>query len=95
MHKLFLAIAIALLFSACGSKSAFDDVVYESDKTMESLRFNSGGTVTEMNAGVKIGEFAYKIDGDKIKIDGVDTPFTLKKDGSIDGGVMHGNFIKK
>ncbi|MEM8519070.1 hypothetical protein [Janthinobacterium sp. CAN_S7] len=92
MNKLFL-LAIALLLSACESKSNFDGV-YESDKTMESFTF-SNGHVTEMVSGVKIGVFPYKIEGNKIKIDGVDITFILENDGSIDGGVMHGKFTKK
>lgn len=91
MKKIFL-LSIVLLLSACGSKI---EGTYVSDRTLESLTFKSNGTVTEMIADMKVGDFPYQVNGDQIKIDGLTTSFILKKDGSIDGGIIHGRFTKK
>jgi hypothetical protein len=90
MHWLVLP----LLLSACGSGSGIEGT-YKSDKTMESITFHSNGMVTEMNAGVVIGEFQYKLMGNQLQIEGSDKPFIVNADGSIDGGRMHGTFTKK
>jgi outer membrane lipopolysaccharide assembly protein LptE/RlpB len=90
MKNIFL-LAVVLLLSACGAKLTG---VYVNNSNNRSLTFNSDGTAYESNAGVKISEFSYSLDGNSIKINGNKSPYVLLEDGSI-GGVALGKFSKK
>lgn len=106
MKKLFL-LTIVLLLSACGSGaesvsgvSSGLEGTYVSSKMPESLIFKSNGEMDWLKLDHIFMKGFYKIDGDQIKIDvskkfNDESVMKLNKDGSIDGGIMHGTFTKK
>lgn len=93
MKNLFL-MALILLVTACGQNTGLGssklDGTYTSIDGRTVLIFNANGKVKWGN-----NEIDYKIDGDKVALQGVPVVLTLNEDSkSLDGGVVLGKLIK-
>lgn len=91
---LSLGLLLIALLGGCGNNSKIEGT-YMSPVDQETFTFNPDGTVTSKTSdGVVKWTKPYSVDGDRYIVTPVLT-FTRHPDGSVDGGMMFGDLVKK